>query len=213
MHHPLKILLLFASWTLFHGIRKEVGMMTATELKFTEENRSTPFCIELLIDHIRSTDGVLRLKARETLSKIGKPAAEYVLPLLNDSNELIRWEACKTLSRIRDPKTAHSLAALLLDEDMDVRWVAADALIELEVHAVMPILELIEQHFDSPVLREAAHHVLHSLKEARLLNETAEEVLNALKVTELPSKAAFTASRALERLRSQPKKIHRHSAT
>ncbi|MCK9410472.1 MAG: HEAT repeat domain-containing protein, partial [Bacteroidetes bacterium] len=159
---------------------------------------------------LRSIDGVLRLKARELLVKIGKPAVPYILPLLSHANELVRWEACKTLERIRDPKTAAELANMLLDDDMDVRWVAADALIELEHHAVVPLLGLIEENFESAVFREAAHHVLHSLHELRLLNEEEHEVLKALKVNELPSKAAFIASTALDHLRTAVPVKHRH---
>jgi HEAT repeat protein len=174
------------------------------------EHTTAPFCIELLIDHLRSNDGVLRMKAREMLVKIGKPGVPYILPLLSHAEGHVRWEACKTLEHIRDPKTAGSIAPLLMDENMDVRWVAADALIELEHHAVIPLLELIEANFDSPMLREAAHHVLHQLKDLRLLDEMVEEVLNALKVTELPSKAAFTASAVLEHLRSAQPYSRKH---
>lgn len=185
-------------------------MMKSIDLLTPFHNRSTPFCIELLIDHLRSANGVLRLKAREALVKTGKPAVPYIIPLLDHANELVRWEACKTMQGIRDPNTAQSLALMLLDENMDVRWVAADALIELEHHGIIPLLELIEEHFDSPTLREAAHHVLHSLKEKKLLDHMEEEVLAALKVNELPSKAAFIANHALEHLRSVRPVRRRH---
>lgn len=176
--------------------------MTNTEIHLTSANRSAPFCIELLIEQLQSEDGAVRMKARDTLVKIGKQAAFYIVPLLNHSDKHLRWEACKTLEHIRDPKTARDIARLLTDEDMDVRWVAADALIELEHHAVEAVLEQIEENFDSPMLRESAHHVLHQLKQLRLLDVMEEEVLNALKISELPSKAAFAANKVLEHLRS-----------
>lgn len=182
-------------------------------LQHTSETSSMgqaiPFCVEQLILHLQSANGAERLKAREALIKIGRPAVLFITPLLNHRDELIRWEACKTLEHIRDPHTASLLAEMLIDEDMDVRWVAADALIELEEHAIIPVLEMIEKYFDSPVLREAARHVLHALKELQLLDASTDDVLRALKITELPSKAAFTASRALDYLRThQPQ--HRH---
>jgi HEAT repeat protein len=184
--------------------------MTNTDLHFSLTHRSAPFCIELLIEQLQSDDGVLRMKARDTLVKIGKPAACYIIPLLNHRDKHLRWEACKTLGHIRDPKTARDIALLLTDEDMDVRWVAADALIELEHHAVEAVLEQIEENFDSPMLRESAHHVLHQLKQLRMLNEMEEEVLNALKVTELPSKAAFAANKVLDHLRTAQPVTRRH---
>jgi HEAT repeat protein len=159
---------------------------------------------------LQSNDGVERTKAREALVKIGKPAAPYIMVLLSHPDEHIRWEACKALERIRDPKTALLLARRLMDDNMDVRWVAADALIELEQHAIVPVLEIIEEQFDSPMLREAAHHVLHSLKELHLLDQNTKKVLDALKNTELPSKAAFTANRALDYFRSH-KAVKHHS--
>lgn len=167
------------------------------------EGESIPLCMDLYISLLQSNDGAERTKAREALIKIGRPASPYIMALLTHPLVHIRWEACKTLERIRDPKAAIVLAKRLMDEDMDVRWVAADALIELEHDAIIPVLEMIEEQFDSPILREAAHHVLHSLKELELLDEKAEEVLDALKVTELPSKAAFIASRVLEYFRAR----------
>ena len=172
------------------------------------EEYSIPLCMERYISLLQSNDGSERTKAREALIKIGKPVAPYIMALLTHPLNHIRWEACKTLERIREPKTAPLLAKRLMDDDMDVRWVAADALIELERYAIVPLLELIEEQFDSPVLREAAHHVLHSLKEFHLLDKKSEEVLDALKVTELPSKAAFTADRALDYFRSHKSVKH-----
>ena len=172
------------------------------------EEYSVPLCIEFLLLLLQSNDGVERTKARQALVKIGKQASPYIMVLLTHPDKHIRWEACKALEHIRDPKTATVLVKMLMDEDMDVRWVAADALIELERDAIVPLLELIEEQFDSPMVREAAHHVLHSLKELHLLDRKTEEVLDALKVTGLPSKAAFTADRALDYFRSHKSVKH-----
>jgi HEAT repeat protein len=161
-----------------------------------------PLCIELLMERLHSENGAERQRAREALVRIGKSATTFVLPSLSHPDRHVRWEACKTLERIRDPQTARTLTMMLMDDDMAVRWVAAAALIELEQYAVEPLLEMIEEHFDSSVFRESAHHVLHSLKEIHLLDEKTAEVLNALKVNELPSKAAFAAIQALDHLRS-----------
>ncbi|MFA5834532.1 MAG: HEAT repeat domain-containing protein [Bacteroidota bacterium] len=168
----------------------------------------TPLCIELLISRLQSSIGVERMKARTALVRIGKPAVPYITTLLSHKNDLVRWEACKSLEQIRDPETARALAPMMLDEDMDVRWVAADALIELEQHAIIPVLEIIEEHFDSVILREAAHHVLHTLKEGNLLDNKTEEVLQALTINGLSSNAAFMANNVLDHLRAQ--KLAKH---
>jgi vesicle coat complex subunit len=164
-----------------------------------------PSEIHALVELLHSKDGAIRKLAREKLVHIGKPAVPSLLNLLSHPDELVRWEACKTLEKIRDPRTADALAEMLLDDDMDVRWVAADALIEMEQHSIKPVLEIVEEHFDSVLLREAAHHVLHSLKEAKLLDEEIEEVLQSLNVHELSTRAAFAATRALDRLRVRKK--------
>lgn len=157
--------------------------------------------IETLLGKFHSHDGAERQRSREALVKIGKAAVPALMELLRHPNGMIRWEACKTLEKIRDYRAAHALAQALLDENMDVRWVAADALIELEHRALIPVLEAIERHYDSVLLREAAHHVLSTLKQAGFVVEQTERVLEALTVSELPSKAAFAAIKALDELR------------
>jgi len=159
--------------------------------------------IDALLNFFRSKDGAARQWAREQLVRIGKPAVPRLLPLLSHPDDLIRWEACKTLEKIRDPHAAAALANALLDDNMDVRWVAADALIELEHRAIIPVLEIIERHYDSVLLREAAHHVLTNLKRAGFLDEELEMVAEALTVNELPSKAAFAAIRVLDDRRTK----------
>lgn len=157
-----------------------------------------PLCTESLLHQLRSRDGLQRMKAREALIRIGTPCIHGIIRLLSHDEMRARWEACKVLHALRVPETAVPLAQALMDEEMDVRWVAAEALIELDRHALRPVLLAIEEHFDSSLLREAAHHVLASLKEKGMLEKEEEEVLRALHVTELPSKAAFSASHALD---------------
>lgn len=159
--------------------------------------------VDTLLNFFRSKDGAARQWAREQLVRLGKPAVPRLIPLLSHPDNLIRWEACKTLEKIRDPRAAAALANVLLDENMDVRWVAADALIELEHRAIIPVLEIIERQYDSVLLREAAHHVLIHLKRAGFLDEETEKVIDALTVNELPSKAAFAAIRVLDDMRTK----------
>jgi len=179
-----------------------MSTLSATTSSASPHDPAEPFCVERFIEQLCSQEGAKRLNARSTLVRIGPVAVPFLLPLLHHPLRQVRWEACKTLEQIRDPRAAHELAALLTDDDMDVRWVAADALIELEHHAVAPVLEQIEEHFDEAPLREAAHHVLYGLHEHHVLYPEEEKVLEALKVTELPSKAAFTANHVLDHLRT-----------
>lgn len=174
-----------------------------------EKSFELPSEIEDLFRKLQSRDGAERKTAREALIQYGKPIVPFVLELLLNPEEHVRWEGCKTLEKIRDPRAAQALAAMLLDDDMDVRWVAADALIELEQRAIVPLLELLEEHFDSVTVREAAHHILHSLRQLNMLDEKTEAVLDALKMYELPTKAGFAASKALDSLRAKKKNSKR----
>ncbi len=175
----------------------------------TEVNASSVFRYVELLFH---NDGAVRKEARGHLVRIGRPAIPYMLSLLSHPHDHVRWEACKVLEKIRDPKTANALVGMLLDDDMDVRWVAADALIELEHHAIVPLLELLEEYFESVTVREAAHHILHSLKHMKLLDEKTEAVMDTLNNFEMPTRAAFAATAALDSLRGKKKNSKRRIA-
>ena len=157
--------------------------------------------IELLLLQLQSADGMLRKHSREVLGKIGKHIVPSLVELLSHQSEFVRWEACKTLSRIKDPESGFALAQMLLDDDSDVRWVAAEALIALEEKAIEPLLHVLEIHFDSVLVRESAHHVLHELKRQGMLDETMQAVYDALSSIMLPMKLGVAANNALDHLR------------
>ncbi|KAB2924123.1 MAG: HEAT repeat domain-containing protein [Bacteroidetes bacterium] len=188
---------------------KEAGMERHRSV-VTEGGTLTPLCIELLVGRLQAADGAERKRAREALMHIGRLASPAVQTLLRHPSDSVRWEACKTLMHLRDPVSARALARMLTDEDMDVRWVAADALIELERHAVEPVLELLREEYDTVTLREGAHHVLHALRMDGLLNGAEERVLEALAVNELPSKAAFAAVQVLDERRRRREEPEHH---
>lgn len=159
--------------------------------------------VELLLLQLQSNAPVERQHARETLGKLGKRVVPSLINLLSHRNEHVRWEACKTLARIKDPKAGHALAETLLDDDADVRWVAAEALIALEEHAIEPLLHVLEIHFDSVLLRGAAHHVLRELKRKEIIDENVEAVYDALSSLTMPVKLAVKAKVALDHIRTK----------
>jgi hypothetical protein len=185
--------------------------MKRKAITISSSDEIIPLCMDLLISRLQSDDGAERTHAREALVKIGKPVIPHITTLLTHPHGHVRWEACKTMERIRDPKTASMLSDMLMDDDMDVRWVAANALIELEYHAIVPVLEILEKNFDSATLRQGAHHVLYALKRMSLLDEKTEQVLNSLNVMELPSKAALIANQALDYVRTHKPVRRRHA--
>ena len=157
--------------------------------------------VELLLLQLQHSDGVIRQHSREVLGKLGRQVVPLLIELLSHRSEHVRWEACKTLARIKDPRSGYALAEALLDDDSDVRWVAAEALIALEQNAIEPLLQIIEVHFDSILLRQSAHHVLAVLKRENKVDEKVELVYEALSSIMFPMRLAVAANNALDHLR------------
>jgi HEAT repeat protein len=158
--------------------------------------------IESLIANLRSGDGIVRHKARETLTSIGKRAVRQLTPLLKDANDDVRWEAAKALAEIADPKAASKLVATLEDHNFGVRWLAAEGLIALGEDALIPLLEALIKRSDSVWLREGAHHVLHDLSKGDLdLKDLVAPVIAGLEGVDPEIEVHEPVLEALEQLR------------
>jgi HEAT repeat protein len=155
---------------------------------------------ERLIGQLGGKNGYEREKARKALIKIGKPAVPRLIELLSNPEPLLRWEACKTLDGIKDPRAIAPLVIALDDEKMQVRWVAAEALIALKAKAVVPLLHALEEEFDSLYMRQGAHHILHALERDEKLNKETIEVLDAMRFLEPRISVATAARKALNSL-------------
>ncbi|MCL4704249.1 HEAT repeat domain-containing protein [bacterium] len=157
--------------------------------------------IDTLIAGLRSKDGMQRERARHALVAIGKTAAPFLIGLLTDPSDRVRWEACKALVSIKAPAAAIPLVAALGDKSSEVRWLAAKALIAIKRKAVVPLLQTLEEHFDSPEVRRGAHHVLNALAKQKLLNQDNLAVLAKLSYLEPYSSVAWAAQKALNLIR------------
>ncbi|MDD8016852.1 MAG: HEAT repeat domain-containing protein [Bacteroidota bacterium] len=155
--------------------------------------------IESLILELRSKDAVQRTRARNALVKIGKPAVPVLIELLSDPKEHLRWEAAKALGRINDEASCPALVRALRDDSMEVRWLAAEALISLEEKAIAPLLEILEEEFDSPFILDGAHHILHVMERQKLLNEDTLAVLEKMRFLKPKTSVAIAARKALRR--------------
>jgi len=118
-----------------------------------------------LIKCLFSEDGIVRQDARYKLVKIGRPVIRFLIGLQYLDNQHVRWEAMKTLSQIADPESIPILVNALENTNSDVRWLAAEGLIEIGKQSVGPLMELLEESADSRILREGVHHVLKGLEE------------------------------------------------
>jgi hypothetical protein len=124
--------------------------------------------IEAFIADLASHNDAARVKARHSLVAMGRIAVPSLVEALKNNHNLVRWEAAKALGEIGDPETAPDLIKALEDEDFDVRWLAAEGLIRMNINALKPLLQALENRGDSILLQEGAHHVFHDLAKGAL---------------------------------------------
>lgn len=149
-----------------------------TQEKKTSDTTAGPE-LEQLVQRLQDRDGVVRERAREQIVSMGQAATESLLPLLGHKKEQDRWEAVKALSEIGDPATTERMITLLRDDDSDVAWLAALALINIGPSSVVPMLERVIDQRESVRIRRGAHHVLKELANG-LDAEEAEPLLRLL---------------------------------
>ncbi len=161
-----------------------------------DTNPSLSELMSQLTDH----EGPVRERARHALVKIGTPAVPLLIEALTNKNKQLRWEACKALGGIKDPKASAPLVGALEDESMEIRWLAAEGLIAVGRHGIAPLLEALVDRSDSIFLRQGAHHVLHALEKEGLLKPQTMAVLDALRTLEAESAVPLQARKALNAL-------------
>jgi HEAT repeat protein len=163
--------------------------------------------IDSLIKDLHDDDGIVRQEARQTLEFIGRPAVDFLIPLLKDPNDDVRWEAAKALTEIADPRAASPLADILMDHHFGVRWLGAEGLIAIGRAALRPALEKLVHHPDSAWLRERVHHVLHDLSQKNPeVKALVAPVLTALEGVEPEIGVLEPAYAVLDKLRGSAKK-------
>ena len=172
---------------------------SASPIGGAEDHLSHKPDIDSLVAALASHDRVTRQTARATLVGLGHPAVAPTIPLLNDRNDHVRWEAAKTLAEIGDPAAAEALVKTLEDRDAGIRWLAATGLIHMRRAGLQPLLHALIEQADSPWLREGAHHILHDLTKMGLA-EGMEQVLAALEGIEPAATVPAAARRALDTL-------------
>ncbi len=143
--------------------------------------------IEELIETLSNPNGIIRQKARYELVKMGNPALDYLLELQGAAKHLARWEAVKAISEIGTRDSIPILINALEDEEFDVRWLAAEGLIDIGHSSVYPLLKAFISNKDSIHLKEGVHHVLKGL-EVRGLYDDKYEIIKALESFTAPVK-------------------------
>jgi HEAT repeat protein len=139
--------------------------------------------IKELIEVLGDQDGQKRKNAREKLVDIGEDSLHHIKDLLNHSKHIYRWEAMKVIKDIGAPKSIPVLLDALDDEKSDIRWIAAEGLINSGSSAVIPLLKHVTENYDSVFVLNGAHHVISELEERNLLpvDFPTKELLSLLK--------------------------------
>ena len=176
--------------------------MKTTNEKQQCRDAPTPGNTAGLIAQLGSRDGMERQHAREALVNLGEPAVGPLIAALSSDRTVIRWEAAKAFSDLLAPEAATALVKTLADEDADVRWLAAEALIGLREVALAPLFEALMARAESIELREGTHHVLHALNRDDL-TDIVEPVLKTLENYEPELAVPFSAEEALAKLKKR----------
>jgi hypothetical protein len=157
-----------------------------------------PEDIGMLIQLLGSDRMADRKKARVELVRAGPLAVPALLKLASNPRTDLRWEIVHTLGEIGDPRAAPGLVIALEDDHYEVRWCAAEGLINLEREGLIPLFKGLRDRFGSPRLREGAHHVLRVLKNKGYLGGPALKVLEALDSIEPEATVPWAARKALD---------------
>jgi len=160
----------------------------------------TAIDIDKSIKALNSPDRAIHNHARYTLIEARHEALPLLIKLLKSEQPHVRWEAAYLLKRIGDPSAADALVDTLTDDNLDVHWMASDALITLGYRSILPLFKGIIRHFDSYRFRQGAYHVLHTFECFSTLDPETQRVLDALRDIEPGIKAAWAAERAIEAL-------------
>ena len=127
--------------------------------------------IKKLLNELQSEDVGVRHNARLELVKIGTPIIDFLIELDYSKDKNVKWEVMKALGQIADPDTIPLLLEGLCDDDFEIRWLAAEGLIEIGKESVKPILDELFEKPDAMFLRHGAHHVLHNLETMELFED------------------------------------------
>jgi hypothetical protein len=164
------------------------------------KTENTDLNIKRLIMTLSCDNGSIRKESRQSLVTIGSAAVPSLVEALKQKDDQMRREAVKALREIEDSRVAPALIETLEDEKFDIRWLAAEGLIESGMKGLKPLLQALIDREDALLLLEGAHQVIHYMAKGGL-RKYLGPVLASLEGVEPPVKAPVAAFHALEMLR------------
>jgi HEAT repeat protein len=157
--------------------------------------------IEKLVADLNCDEFLECQKARRKLVEMGSVVVPRLVQELSNEKYWVRWEVTKALGQIADKSSAEVLVKALEDKEFDVRWLAAEALINIGQDALEPLLIALADHGDKSIsLRHGAHHVLHDMKLGNFRSSLLP-VMKAVEDSEPYSEVLLVAKEALDALR------------
>ena len=174
---------------------------------FSQSNRLTDCTDDLdrkdipsLIKELSNTDSLIRNVARDVLSCLGARAVPELLKALPTADTQLRWQIIKIFDRIQDKSTIPIMIKELMDDNSEIRWAAANALLNLRRDGLPALMEALTHDFDSIWLRQSAHHILRILRDNGKLTPTEEQVYQALGDIEPAISVPWAAIKALNEI-------------
>ncbi len=119
--------------------------------------------IRSLIQQLTSPRAAERERARRELVALGAPAVPELLEAFAAADERGRLEACKALTEIAHPAAISAFIHCLEDEHQDLRWIAAEGLLNIGGPAVEPLLLALIDRASAHTILDGAVHVLRGL--------------------------------------------------
>ena len=176
--------------------------MVAKRELFDIDTTGFPREISTLLRDLGHEHGHERIQAHEQLVEMGKDILVYLEPLLGSKNRVLRWEAAKIMEEIADMSSMKILLDLLEDNDRDIRWIAAEGLVELGRDIIIPLLERLEEEGRSRYLDEGAHHVFTKMFRGSD-REFIKSLMDVLKSKHMGDLVSYEALQLLHKLRNK----------
>jgi len=135
----------------------------------TITNKSGDQEIKALLDSLFSENGMERKSARKKLVEKGTLVIDYLMEHIHHRKHIHRWEALKTMEEIADPVSIPLFIEALEDDESDIRWIAAEGLINIGSKSVVPLLKTLTKKTNSIFVLEGTHHVFYDLNQKEKL--------------------------------------------
>jgi hypothetical protein len=133
-----------------------------------------------------------------------RPALQKLVQSLKSPDMRVRCKAARDLREASDPATAQALVEALEDNEIEVRWLASEALASLGAAAVIPLLEALTTRFESNHTRDGARHILHAMQQRGELSAPLIPVYRSLGGVASVMQTPWAAKEALETLGAYP---------